>query len=309
MLRKTRMNEARRRRLPVLAAAFLFCASLALPGRLNAREELRFGSDRTSISFAEGRERTFLSGNAWIRSDSMYIQAEEIELYGEDFRFAVCRGDISVTDDEQGIFLTAEQLFFDRELDISRAEGNALMEDRKNEIVVKGGFLEHRSEDDLTLIQVGVRILGEDLTTRSEFARYRRDTEILELSGLPVVFYKGDEYRATRITIDLENDEITLSRGVEGRITTDADDETDDETGPAPEAGGGGGQAAGEDPGDGGPAARDAGAGVPGPAEDPGDGGPADSRQGANAGQTQSGEATEEGTDDGGNESTGADDE
>ena len=193
-----------------------------------AQSELRFGSERTSISFAEGRERTLLSGEAWIRSDSMYIQADEIELYGEDFRYAICRGNISVTDDEQGIFLTAERLFFDRELDISRAEGNALMEDRQNEIVVRGGFLEHRAEEDLTLIQVGVRILGEDLTTRSEFARYRRDTEILELSGLPVVFYQGDEYRATRITIDLENDEIQLSRGVEGRITADTDEDDQD---------------------------------------------------------------------------------
>jgi lipopolysaccharide export system protein LptA len=212
-----------------LVFSILLAALLLLPlSRVAAVEELRFGSDRTSISFAEGKERTFLSGNAWIRSDSMYIQADEIELYGDDFRFAVCRGNLSVTDDEQGIYLTAEQLFFDRELELSRAEGNALMEDRKNEVVVKGGFLEHRSEEDLTLIQVGVRILGEDLTTRSEFARYRRDTEILELSGLPVVFYKGDEYRATRITIDLESDEITLSRGVEGRITT-GDDEPDDE--------------------------------------------------------------------------------
>lgn len=211
---------------PALIGAVLLVL-VAMPG-LSAQSELRFGSNRTSISFAEGKERTLLSGSAWIRSDSMYIRADEIELYGEDFRYAICRGNISVTDDEQGIYLTAERLFFDRELDVSRAEGNALMEDRKNEIVVKGGFLEHRSEEDLTLIQVGVRILGEDLTTRSEFARYRRDTEILELSGLPVVFYRGDEYRATRITIDLENDEIQLSRGVEGRITADESDEPSD---------------------------------------------------------------------------------
>ncbi|MFW5738184.1 MAG: lipopolysaccharide transporter LptA, partial [Spirochaetota bacterium] len=47
-----------------------------------------------------------------------------------------------------------------------------------------------------------------DYTARSQFARYHRDTERLELSGTPEVFWKGDEYRATRISIDIANDEI-----------------------------------------------------------------------------------------------------
>ena len=89
-----------------------------------------------------------------------------------------------------------------------RASGNAYMEDRTNELVVKGGTIQNWDDLDLTEISVNVRILGEEYTTRSQFARYRRSAEILELSGTPEVFWKGDEYRATRIRIDLANDEI-----------------------------------------------------------------------------------------------------
>ncbi|TVR00428.1 MAG: hypothetical protein EA403_11890 [Spirochaetaceae bacterium] len=179
-----------------------------------------FSGDRTSIVFAAGRERTLLVGNARIVSEDTEIEAQEIEIYGDDFRFAVARGAVRVIDREQDIVLTADRLLYDRIERITRAEGNAVMEDRRNETVVKGALLENRGRENLTIIQVGVRILGEDLTTRSEFARYRRDQNILELSGLPVVFWRGDEYRASRIVIDIDRDEITLQGAVRGTITT-----------------------------------------------------------------------------------------
>ncbi|MFP4432014.1 MAG: hypothetical protein ACLFPV_12255, partial [Spirochaetaceae bacterium] len=59
-------------------------------------------------------------------------------------------------------------------------------------------------------------------------ALYRRETEVLELSGLPVVFWKGDEYRAARIVVDLQQDEISLEGDVRGRITTEGPPEEED---------------------------------------------------------------------------------
>ena len=56
----------------------------------------------------------------------------------------------------------------------------------------------------------------------AEFARYDRRANTLELSGLPVVTWKGDEYRASRIFIDLDADTIRLEGTVRGQITTEA---------------------------------------------------------------------------------------
>lgn len=191
-----------------------------------AAETFEFSSDRTSIVFAEGRERTVLSGSARILSDQTEILADRIEIFGEDFRYAGAEGNVRVRDLERGIRLESRSLFFDREEDIIRAEGSAVMEDLDNELVVKGGIIEHRSEEELSTVQVGVRILGEDLTARSEFARYQRDSQSLELSGLPVVFWKGDEYRASRIVMNIESEEITLQGEVRGSVTA-ADDEAE----------------------------------------------------------------------------------
>jgi lipopolysaccharide export system protein LptA len=189
-------------------------------------ETFRFSADSSSTNISKGRERTILSGNAVISSEDYDITAETIELYGDDFRYAVCNGNISVIDYKNKLRLTCNRLFLDREADIIRAEGNAVMEDEKNEIIVKGGFLENHDKDEVTIIQIGVRILKEDMICRSEFARYFRKDEILELSGLPVVFWKGDEYKATKITMNLDTEEISLEGEVRGSITSEDEEET-----------------------------------------------------------------------------------
>ncbi len=190
-----------------------------------------FSGNSMNTIMARGKERTVLQGNAVIVSDSTEIYADEILLYGEDSRFAQCTGGVKVTDQEKGILLQSENLFYDREIDLSRVEGYAEMEDQKNELIVKGGYLENFGEEDITIIQIGVRILKEDLACRSEFARIRREEEILELSGMPYVYWKGDEYKASRIIINLDTDEIRLEGEVQGTVVTEDEEETEREDG------------------------------------------------------------------------------
>jgi lipopolysaccharide export system protein LptA len=90
--------------------------------------------------------------------------------------------------------------------------------DKKNEMVIKGEILENRDEEGIVLIQIGVRILGEDLVCRSQMVRYHRESQQLELSGVPFVRWKRDEYRATKIFIDLENDTIQMEGQVQATV-------------------------------------------------------------------------------------------
>ena len=195
-------------------------------------KDFNFSSDRTSISLAEGSELTRLLGNAKISSEDTNISADSIELFGEDFRYARCSGNVLVVDTKQGIRITTENLFYDREKELMTISGYAEMIDQKNEIVVKGSYFENRGKENITIIQIGVRILkasdNDSMTCRSEYAKFNRDKEILDLSGMPLVIWKDDEYRATRITINLETDEITLTGEVSGTIRSEETDETNE---------------------------------------------------------------------------------
>jgi len=200
-------------------AALLFLLLIS-SGLWAEGETFRFSSDKTTAVLTKGRERTLLQGNAVIVSGSTTIKAERIELYGSDFRYADCSGGIKVTDSQKGLIINCQTMFYDRKEEITRIDGYVEMIDLDNEIVAKAGFLENYGKEDLSILQIGVRILKEDMACRSEYARYNRDTDILELSGMPVVFWKGDEYRASRIIINLDTDEISLEGEVMGSITS-----------------------------------------------------------------------------------------
>lgn len=215
---------------PLVCLALLFL--LLLPGTAGAAESFSFSSDRLTTVTAEGRERSLLKGNARVVSESTEITADRIEIFGEDSRDIICTDNVRVVDSEQGIRLESHKLFYDRELDIIRIDGYASMVDKKNELLVEGGFLENRGEENITIIQIGVRIMKPDMVSRSEFARFDREEEILELSGNPHVIWKGDEYRASRIVMNLDTEEITLEGSVQGTVreTEEDGDEEDGET-------------------------------------------------------------------------------
>ena len=200
------------RRLPtalllVLTSTHVLCAN-----------SFSFSGDSLTADLARGRERTVLNGHARLASDDLRISAATIELYGEDFTLALCRGGVVIDDLKNDTTLTCDRLDYDREQKVIRLHGNAIMEDRKNEIVIKGEIMESRDKDGITIIQVGVRILREDMVSRSQMARYFRDDNRLELSGMPVVEWKGDTYRATRIRVNLDDDTIQLEGDVEAEV-------------------------------------------------------------------------------------------
>ena len=202
-------------------------AGLLLPAATAAAQSERFSfsAERMETVLAEGRERTLLTGNVTLVADDFEITADRIELYGEDLNFALSEGGVRVVQPEHGIELVSEALLFDRQERVVRIQGEALLIDHDNEMVIKGGFLEHWERRNETLIQIGVRILSEDLVARAQFVRYDRGERTVTLSGLPVVTWQGDEYRATRIFIDLDEDRIVLDGSVSGQLETPAEEE------------------------------------------------------------------------------------
>jgi lipopolysaccharide export system protein LptA len=218
----------------IISSLFLLIALGGTVPPLGA-DVFSFSGNRVRSIFAKGKERTLLTGNARIRSDANNIRADEIELYGEDLVYAECRGNVRLVNIERGLELTSDRLFYDRTQKTAQVRGNAVMVDRKNEVVVKGGYIENHEEEDITTIQIGVRILKENMSCRSEFATYLRKIDTLELTGMPVVFWKGDQYKAQKIIIDLKKDEVRLEGSVEGEITTEKTDEVPQE-GKKPEA-------------------------------------------------------------------------
>jgi len=194
----------------------VFC--LIFTSRFAGADVFTFRADRMSGTKAIGKETTILIGNAEVRSDNLLLKASRIEIQGDNNQFVDCTGGVWGMEEEKNILFFTDRLRYDRKLKIARLEGNSTLEDRKNEIVAKGNFIEYDDQAEVTVMQISVRLFKDDMVCRSEYAVYRRNEKLLDLSGFPVVFKKDDEFRADRIRVDLDTDDVTMEGAVSGTI-------------------------------------------------------------------------------------------
>lgn len=194
---------------------------LAIIPFADADDPFQFHGDRLNSSFAEGQERTTLTGNALIVSGNLEISADTIELSGKSYRYASCAGSVSVRDTKKNLVIQADTMEYDRTLKVSRFRGLGQMADADHGVTVKAGFFDYDETTEKVIIQSGVRIFKGDLVCRSEYAVYDRKTDSLELTGLPTVNKKLDVYRAGRIHVNLKTEEVVLEGRVSGTITPD----------------------------------------------------------------------------------------
>ncbi|MDR2600933.1 MAG: hypothetical protein LBC53_00555 [Spirochaetaceae bacterium] len=201
-----------KRRISVLFSLFLI-----LPFSAHC-EIFTFRADKMSGGKAAGKEVTILTGNAEVRSDKLLLKAERIEIYGKNNQLIQCSGNVWGNEEEKQIFFRTDSMNYDRKTKIARLEGASSLEDRKNEVVARGRFIEYDDRAEVTVLQIQVRIFKDEMVCRSEYAVYRRSQKLLDLSGFPVVYKKNDEFRADRIRVDLDTDDVTMQGSVSGAI-------------------------------------------------------------------------------------------
>jgi len=196
---------------------FCLITILLFPLFLSA-DTFSFKANRMSGSRALGRKTTILIGNAEVRSDSLLLRADRIEIQGEDNQFIECTGNVWGHEEDKNILFNADKLRYDRKLKIARLEGNSSLEDKQNEIVAKARFIEYNDITENAVFQISVRLFKNDMVCRSEYAVYHRQEKLLDLSGFPVVNKKDDEFSADKIRVDLDTDDVIMEGSISGTI-------------------------------------------------------------------------------------------
>jgi len=195
--------------------ALVFLTAIAFPLMGNT---FSFRADSMSGGRATGREITVLTGNAEVLSDTFLLRADRIEIHGNDNRFIDGIGNVEGHEVEKDIFFRTDRLRYDRTLRIARLEGNSTLEDRQNEVIARARFIEYDDLNEIAVLQISVRLFSDDLVCRAEFAVYNRIEQTLLLSGFPVVHKDNDEFRADRIMVDLNTNDIVMEGDVRGSI-------------------------------------------------------------------------------------------
>ncbi|MBN2628690.1 MAG: hypothetical protein JXA95_18650 [Spirochaetales bacterium] len=191
-----------------------------------AAETYSFSGDRSFSVMREGEEVTTIEGNVIILSESKEIYADSIAIQGmEDPDFSG-KGEVRVVDLQRSLELKSREFSYSSSAEVLRARGDVRMEDGENGLFIRCQILNVLEKKDQVTMEIGVRLFKDDIICRSQYALYIREENLLELTGFPVVYKGDDQYRADRIRVNLETDEITMTGRIEGSLLSSGKDET-----------------------------------------------------------------------------------
>ena len=203
----------------LIAAAVLLMLALALPLCASA---ISFSGGHTSISMQDGNRTVTLSGGAQVETDEVLLKAESVEIYGENYRYVSCTGNVQAKEKERSISFRSPSVFFDRERKVVSCDSWIEIQDISNQAALSGAWFEYDMDKSLMKLKMMARILKVTdeglMVCRADLIEYDGKKNTVTLKGNATVQYKGDTFRAALIMVDLETDEISLYGTVSGKF-------------------------------------------------------------------------------------------
>ncbi|MCQ2575256.1 MAG: LPS export ABC transporter periplasmic protein LptC [Treponema sp.] len=178
-----------------------------------------------------GSGTTKLSGDAFIKTESMEIMADSIELSGDDYKKIIAKGNIAGKNTDSGMEFKCDSMTYDRDTKIALLEGNVSLIDSENDVKASAQLIEYNQDTEMAVLQIEVKLTQKKNICTSAYAVYEKQKQFLELSGNAQVKQEQDTFRAQIISLNLDTQDITLSGNVKGSVTdTNKKEEKNPET-------------------------------------------------------------------------------
>ena len=182
-------------------------------------EKIIFSANRMTGRAGNTNTTTTLSGNAYIKTDTMEIQAEDVELSGDDYRYIKATGSISGKNLETHMDFTCDSLEYDRNTKIALLKGNVKLDDKDNDVRAEAQIIEYNQDTEIAVLQIQIKLTQKENVCSGSYAVYYKNSQLLELSGNAQVKQKDDVFRAQNITLNMDTQDITLGGNVKGKVT------------------------------------------------------------------------------------------
>lgn len=182
-------------------------------------ETITFQASSMSGNASDKNSRTILEGDAKVSTESMEISAQRIELSGKDYRIITASGNVQGKNLKSNLDFTCESMKYDRETKIATLENNVQLIDAQNEVNAQAQIIEYNQETELAIMQIDVSLTQKNNKCTSAYAVYKKNEQMLEMSGNPQIVQGEDTFRAQNISLNLKSQEITLSGRVKGSVT------------------------------------------------------------------------------------------
>lgn len=203
------------KKIKFLIVIFILCSNLSASA-------ISFNGGYTKISMKEGLESITLENPAYVEIDNLTLEATKISLIGKDYNEIQCEGKVKIIDKEKGLTILCKSLFYDRNSNIISIIGGVEIDDTTNKIHATALQLEYDIDKGIMKMDVEINLIhiadNSIMKCLCDSLTYNRENSSLVLLGNSSVNWKEDNYKAEAISVDLQNNAISLEGSIEGTI-------------------------------------------------------------------------------------------
>lgn len=181
-------------------------------------EQIFFSADSMSGQAGSSSSTTVLEGEAFVQTETMEIQADRIELSGDNYRLISATGNVSGKNLDSGMEFSCSQLSYDRSTKIASLQGDVNLKDEENNVDASAQIIEYNQGTDTAVMQIQINLKQKDNRCSGSYAIYLKQQQLLELSGNAQITQKNDTFRAQHISLNMKTQEITLDGNVRGSV-------------------------------------------------------------------------------------------
>ena len=184
--------------------------------------DISFSGGFTQVNLQDGNHVVSLSGKANVKTDDVELSADKIKLYGEDYMFVECKGNIVVNEKKNDIQVNCTDLFYNRSTEKLISDGWVEISDLKNNAKLSGAWLEFSTQGSQMEIQIKAKIEKDTdsgpLSCSADSILYNADAQLLTLKGNAAVKWGDDSYKASLIYVNIDTEDITLHGSITGEV-------------------------------------------------------------------------------------------
>ena len=195
-------------------------------------EKIVFSANSMTGKSGDSNTTTRLNGNAYIKAETMEIQADSVVLSGDEYRYITATGSVHGKNMETNMDFVCEELSYDRITKIAELKGDVDLTDNDNDVRAKAQIIIYDQDKDVAILQAKINLTQKDNVCSGSYAVYYKKDQILELSGNAQIKQNDDTFRAQQITLDMDTQDITLGGNVKGTVvdSKEKEDLTEEET-------------------------------------------------------------------------------
>ncbi len=187
-----------------------------------AADTITFNGGYTKVNLQEGSKSVSLSGGASVSTSQVSLASDSIMIYGEDYRYVSCTGNVSALEKEHGISFKSPTLFYDRTTGKVSSDSWIEIQDNENQAALSGAWFEFDMQKRFIKLQMMARVIKVTdeglMVCRADSIEYDGENNMVSLKGGATVVWNDDTYSAAMITVDLDTNEITLYGTITGEF-------------------------------------------------------------------------------------------